>query len=335
MNSFLWFLGVFTLSLILLFLWPDVPVLKGILLLLWAVLGLVRGLWMSELVFFGHVGQEEPGSPLSPALVKALRLNQDKGLARERSYKASSAFTDRSLAAVVLGALYLLWLIGMIVLARPPEAYADLARLIGEVLSRQGAAPFHPVYPSPILTLSALADILMVGLAFWLAQSFASSYRQVPVFLGFALTGLCVSGAAVLLTGDALPVTPGVSLTGQWIGYGYGMAPLLHAMEIIPEAPLSTFYVRAYEMGMGAAVYLYVLGLYLMLSFLAALGRGPYQKGQAVLGLAVLLALVMADRLLPADPRLESVWLAGWGALGVLSVQCRSIGHKSARMRQV
>lgn len=335
MNSFASFMSVFCLSVTGLFFWPESFVLKGALLLLWSALGLMRGLWMAELVFYGHASEEKRHRPsVLHTLAGALSVNRGQGQAREISYRASSALTDRNLAALVLGGLYLFWMLAMLFLSRPPDAFEDLHQMIASFISRESGQIFDPRYPPFIFILGRFADVCMVGLCFWLAQSYASSYTHVRIFLYVALCVLLMAGGILYGFENSAPSPLHMSLSGYWVGYGSGTASLLQSVGVIPETVLSSYMARSYELGMGANVYLYVLGLYLFLTFLAALGRGVYQKTQAVLGLIVLLAMVMADRFLPVDPRLQGFWLAGWGALAVLSVQCRSIGHKSVRLHQ-
>lgn len=338
MNSFPAFLSFLTASIVLLFLWPDALPLKGLLLVLWSAFCVVRGLWMAELVFFGQASDmpdEEGGEDIPSGLAGALRSNRGKSLDRELSYQASCAFTDRGLIVMALGGLYLLWAIYMIWGAQRPEAWNDLSRTIGNFISREGGDPYMPASIFPAAALNALADISLAGLVFLATQSFSASYSRARLVLALSGGALFLTGLVLMLTAKGAPVAPVMSLAGHWVGYGYGAVPLLQSMEVIPEKTLSATDTRIYEMGMGGTVYLYALGAYFLLSFLAALARGVYQKTQAVLGIAVLLAMIMADHGLPSDPRLEAFWLAGWSALAVLFVQCRSLGHKSARLRQL
>ncbi|MCD8562848.1 MAG: hypothetical protein LRY54_02060 [Alphaproteobacteria bacterium] len=289
---------------------------------------------MSEFVFGGSATDGKDGQPRFSGLVGALHFNRGKGIAQELSYKASRAFTDRSLVVMALAGLYLCWLFYMIWGASFSEPLGILSQTIENVISRETSFHYKINRFPVVVILDHFADVALVCLSFMLAQSFAASHTQARLLLFSLLPVFFLTALALLLVSGVVPPLP-MSLTGYWVGYGYGTAPLLLSTGVVPGGEtLSSFSVRVYEIGLGGVVYLYMLGFYFLLSFLAALARGPYQKLQAILGLSILLGLVLADRYLPADPRLEVFWFTGWSALAVLFVQSRSVGHKSARLHQ-
>lgn len=325
-RSFAAFLGLFLLSVTVLFFLPEHDIAKGFLLLLWAGFGLVRFLWVGELVFFGKLEDEESQAD---TLAGALENNRHRAVVREECYRASNAFSDKTLIWLALAAAYGIWVSASIFFHAVHPAYSALTGDIADYLHAFAFLPFEVGYYVPA---SDFAVGIVVVLAYVLAQSFATSQAQGRVLIAVALAVFCVVVVWLGFTAT-LSIKPPVS--GQWIGYGPGSAEILQSMELIPPQRLSSFDTRVYEIGLAGNVFLYLIGLYQLLLFLGALGRDRSQKISAVAGLAVLMVLVLGDRVISATSTLEALWLSGWVALAVLSVHSRFLGVRQSKLRQI
>ncbi|MCD8496984.1 MAG: hypothetical protein LRZ85_02205 [Alphaproteobacteria bacterium] len=328
--SFPLLMGLIVFSMGMLFLFPKQMFVTGILMILWAGFALIRGLWMAELLFFGHVAEEEKLAA-GGSLSQTISSNRDRSVMREACYKAINTFSDKTAIWLALAGCYGVWVLGTALFPVWPWQYQDLREMITSFPEMDLEAGYISFFNAQ----KALTPPMLIACAYYLATSFAGSAAQGRVIVTAALTGFTIS-AFVLVIFVSETVTPAyMALSGHWFGYGPGMAPVLQSMEIIPEQTLSAYHARVYELGMGGTVFLYVLGLYQGLLFISALNRGTRQRIYAVAGLFALLALWAADHYFPAGSRFLPFWLSGWIILAVATVQSRSLGIRSSRLRQI
>ncbi len=309
----------------------------GFFIVLWGCLSLVHVIWMSETIKRAQEEASFNSGDERPPMQKAGR-----GLAQSILYNLSRVKNREEVAtAVRLVSPYFLWAMifftaflgaGSLASFKPvslPEI-VGLSQSISSYLQDNDVHSFVHFDPFFHERFVALGKILMIGLAFWVAQANGRNISVLWCSVLFVLS-LGMSMWYSNFTQDILLLND-----SSWLGVGWAHLPLLQDIGLVSVDVGSSFTARLYEVGWIGAASLYICALILAVHFVPISlkyvrhrGRGVVLAGGIVL---VLLVLLMADFFLERHGALDGLWISGWVLLGVLFAQVDGDDRHSMRL---
>lgn len=261
-------------------LYVFVPVsvkLAGFLLILWSFAALFRALWFLEITAKLQKGYRETDFIKLPQKI----LEDMKRMRESRTGK---------IMLRGMGPRVLVWL-GLMAL------YVVLYEMIPP--AQNAAANSFPLLHHPGET----AAFLIIGFAFWLAQTYAYTRSYSRIVLGTALAGL-----ALALAVNAL---------------------------FVPSVQMSSFAARLDHLGWSGTAPLYAAGVFTAYVFLRTLLSVPAKRAHAIAGIALVGSMALCDLFFTSSGALTALFLAGWAALGGLWGRCaRSRDQRRYELRQ-
>lgn len=306
--------------------------------LLWGILMAGVLLWLEERLAYLKT-RSHPDKQLLP---QRLIAGMDRQSIYDQGILALKGFNGTVLLVLVCGGLYIL--AGMYALINPVlfEPLINLHNRIDDYFSLQSIdidpAQRRWINMSTLLfaVLLHTVPLLIIGTAFWLCQVYAHGTRlQNPLLwlCGFLFAGSLLNvmhhGLWLGLSGLDVPAF-------LWKGYGWGMMPVIQALDGVPQGALSAFQQRLYETGVSGALLFYMPALVLLLiyigNFFAQSGSGG--RIAAVAGIIVLGALFCIDALFSYHPVLFAASVSGWCCLSLLSVTRKFGTRKIYRIYQ-
>ncbi len=305
----------------------------GIIFLFWSGLMISRILWMLEInISFQAFGKAcRSGKNLPQRLLDDLSYRHMVQNAA-RSWKALNML---SFIWLMLGILFIIW--GIIVVKNPisHEILIHLQEEIQSFLQTQNTAeePIHLAHLSFLLV--QIVKIFMIGIVFWLAQSFSYGYRNTtPILWGC----LVLFGLSFLFYATTNPMLSDISKdlnlysNNLWHGYGWLNIPVMTMMDIVPQSELSPLQNRLIATGIPSVVILYSLGVLAFLTLMQGFERKRDNKGYALIGSGVLLLMGFCDIFLVQKSGVYGVWLSGWACVAILWVKSGSQAKKRYRI---
>lgn len=196
--------------------------------------------------------------------------------------------------------------------------------------------PARPVY-DPLWQdrFAALGHLVICGLAFWLAQSYAVTRAHMLWLI--ALSGLLMLlalGVLFFTYGFAQPM-PGAAHFGFWRGQGWGSYVMLQQAGLQPLYAGSLLTARLFEIGWIGTGFVYAAAGYAALLPLRHAYAGRAKLTEALPGPCIGLVMMIGDTALPADAPAAALWLACWLALGAVWMRSGHRQRKSYVMHQI
>ncbi len=324
------FLGAFLLSHMALLFWPESPLCFGLYSVFWSCFAFVKLLWILETpVLLEHMDPPQRRTRL-PWVI----LNSMTHRARlEYGFTAMRAGDFVALLWALLGLLYIFWGVLTLFIPHLPSEFLVFQERISLFL--ESGAPPVSLHHFEIWEqgLPDIGFLLTLGIVLWLCRVYAYTTPSPARFRG-ALAGLLALDAMRLFP-NARFATFFVPVENHWMGYGWGAAPLMKQLGLIPPADTSSLYNRITEMGMGGVVLFYMFCGFIGLVFLKKVFRKDPKGLFALSGLLLLGLFAGMDALIAHTPALTPFWISGWSVLVLLWHGAESTGQKTYHMNQV
>jgi hypothetical protein len=299
--------ALFCVSAFCFILWPQGSDVTGFLMVLWGGFALLRALWILDVLHFVERPQKT-GMPLPQRILRAMQNQRDDHEARQ----AAGAVTGPLMALFLLIALYVLGCFYMFYQPLVPQSFVGINALIAGFFSGED---LH-IALGRVFDIQAqfahLGRVVVIALAFWIAQTYAREARDIVFLLRVSLVIFCAVFFFKLLQAGMPHFAADPALS--WRGQGWENIEILQRMAIY-AAPLSCMPARILATGI-SVVFLYAAGFVTALIFARAVLAGQRRNG--LIGLGILSVFLYADLAAPCTAWGPAFWLAGWVALALL-----------------
>lgn len=305
---------------------------SGLLLLFWSGLALTRLLWMLEInLFFSRIHKHRDQDKNLPQ-----RLLQDLNyrLVMQNASEAWKAFNTVSLTWFLLGVLYLIWAIMVSVSPLEHEALQALQKDLFAYLQAQ-TDDVHNTLPMNYSYLwSLVSRVALIGILFWLAQSFSHNYKNIEMVLWVFLCLFLMSFLHYLGLQNFQFEFPNSNAYSDnlWHGYGWVHTPILGMMEILPVEHLSPFQLRLLSLGIPSIAILYSLGFLTFSMMVRGIFFSSHNRIYAAIGCGIVVLMGFCDLFLVYHADIYGLWFSGWTCLAILWVKAGSRGEKRYRL---